>query len=695
MSNKTHSSNHEEMMSEHHHNHEMVDMKHENHEMHNMHNMDNMHDMDNMDMMNHGGHMMHMGDMSKKLKVAIILMIPLLLISPIAGFTILKFPGSEILQLILGTIIFFYSGTPFFSGAKGELKSRKPAMMMLITMGITVAYAYSVYATIMSLNGHMGMNFWFELATLIVIMLIGHLIEMKAIMGAGDALKDLASLVPKKAHLKSGKDVELSELKVGDLLLVKENEKIPADGLILSQALVDESMITGESRAVNKKTNDLVYGGSLNQNQPFEMKVTTLGKDSFLNQVAELVKKAQAQKSNLENMADRVAGYLFYAALIVGIFSLVFWTISSNFSFALLLAVSVFVIACPHALGLAVPLVVSRLTSISAKNGLLIQNRTSLEKINTIKYALMDKTGTLTDGKFIVRNVIDFTDETDILQIMAALEGSSTHPIAQSIVSAAKPLENLKVEAVENIPGVGIKGQVNQNFYQIVNYKYLRENQLSYDEKKIAQYLDLGLTVSFLINEQQDVLGFIALGDSPKADAKAFINGLLAQGITPVMLTGDNKETAQKIASALNIPEFRAELKPEDKAEIVKEYQKKAGVLFIGDGVNDSPALATATIGFAIGAGTSVAISTADVVLVNSNPSDVLDMINISKRMLRKMKQNLWFGAGYNIIAIPVAAGILYPFTGIYIDPLIAAVLMSISTVIVSINAMGLRYDKK
>ncbi|MCT3068964.1 copper-translocating P-type ATPase [Leuconostoc citreum] len=645
--------------------------------------------------MDHGGHMMHMGDMSKKLKVAIILMIPLLLISPIAGFTILKFPGSEILQLILGTIIFFYSGTPFFSGAKGELKSRKPAMMMLITMGITVAYTYSVYATIMSLNGHMGMNFWFELSTLIVIMLIGHLIEMKAIMGAGDALKDLASLVPKKAHLKSGKDVELSELKVGDLLLVKENERIPADGLILSEAFVDESMITGESRAVNKKPNDLVYGGSLNQNQPFEMKVTTLGKDSFLNQVAELVKKAQAQKSNLENMADRVAGYLFYAALIVGIFSLIFWTISSNFSFALLLAVSVFVIACPHALGLAVPLVVSRLTSISAKNGLLIQNRTSLEKINTIKYALMDKTGTLTDGNFIVRNVINFTDETDILQIMAALEGSSTHPIAQSIVSAAKPLENLKVEAVENIPGVGIKGQVNQNFYQIVNYKYLRENQLSYDEQKIAQYLDLGLTVSFLINEQQDVLGFIALGDSPKADAKAFINGLLAQGITPVMLTGDNKETAQKIASALNIPEFRAELKPEDKAEIVKEYQKKAGVLFIGDGVNDSPALATATIGFAIGAGTSVAISTADVVLVNSNPSDVLDMINISKRMLRKMKQNLWFGAGYNIIAIPVAAGILYPFTGIYIDPLIAAVLMSISTVIVAINAMGLRYDKK
>ena len=680
MKNETHSDAHEKMMNEPHHDHEMMQMETDGHDM---------------DMMNHGGHMMHMGGMSKKLKVSIVLMIPLLLISPIAGFTILKFPGSEILQLILGTIIFFYSGTPFFSGAKGELKSHKPAMMMLITMGITVAYAYSVYATIMSLNGQMGMNFWFELATLIVIMLIGHLIEMKAIMGAGDALKDLASLVPKKAHLKNGEDVELSELKVGDLLLVKENEKIPADGIILGEALIDESMITGESRAISKKMNASVYGGSLNQNQPFEMKVTTLGKDSFLNQVAELVKKAQSQKSNLENMADKVAGYLFYAALIVGIFSLIFWTISSNFSFALLLAVSVFVIACPHALGLAVPLVVSRLTSISAKNGLLIQNRTSLEKINTIKYALMDKTGTLTDGKFVVRNVIDFTDDTDILQIMAALEGSSTHPIAQSIVNAAQPLKSLKVEAVENIPGVGIKGQVNQNFYQIVNYKYLREHQLSYDESKIAQYLELGLTVSFLINDQQKVLGFIALGDTPKADAKDFINGLLAQGITPVMLTGDNKETAQKIATALNIPEFRAELKPEDKAEIVKEYQKKAGVLFIGDGINDSPALATATIGFAIGAGTSVAINTADVVLVNSNPSDVLDMINISKRMLKKMKQNLWFGAGYNIIAIPVAAGILYPFTGIYIDPLIAAVLMSISTVIVSINAMGLRYDKK
>ncbi|MCL2113647.1 MAG: copper-translocating P-type ATPase [Streptococcaceae bacterium] len=661
-------------------------------EHHDMMHMNQPHDMD---MMNHGGHMMHMGNMSLKLKVAIILMIPLLLISPIAGFTILKFPGSEIVQLILGTAIFSYSGTPFFSGAKGELKSHKPAMMMLITMGITVAYAYSVYATIISLTGGMAMNFWFELSTLIVIMLIGHLIEMKAVMGAGDALKDLASLIPKKAHLKSGEDIDISELQVGDTLLVKENEKIPADGLILDSANVDESMITGESRAVNKKPNDPIYGGSLNQNIPFEMTVTTIGKDSFLNQVAELVKNAQSQKSNLENMADKVAGYLFYAALSVGIISFVFWAMTSSFSFALLLAVSVFVIACPHALGLAVPLVVSRLTSISAKNGLLIQNRTSLEQISSIKYALMDKTGTLTDGQFKVRKVVDFTGNTDILQLMATLEQSSTHPIALSIVKSAKDLPLLPAENVQNIPGIGLSGQILSKSYEIVNLKYLRKQQLKFDDTRVIESLNLGLTLSFLIDEEKNVLGFIALGDSPKNDAKAFIAGLLAQGIIPVMLTGDNQATAEKVARNLNIPEFRAELNPEDKANLVKEYQKKGGVLFIGDGVNDSPALATADIGFAIGAGTSVAIATADVVLVNSNPSDVLDMINISKKMLRKMKQNLWFGAGYNIIAIPIAAGIIYPFTGLYIDPLIAAVLMSASTVIVSINAMGLKYDNK
>ena len=438
-----------------------VHKEHTHHEMHDMAEMDHH---DGHDMMNHGGHMMHMGNMGKKLKVSIALMVPLLAISSIAGFQLISFQGDSIVRLILGSIIFFYGGTPFFSGARGEFQSRKPAMMMLITMGIVVAYAYSVYATVLLWTGGEAMDFWFELSTLIVIMLAGHIIEMRAVSRAGDALKDLASLIPKKAHLKDGKDVAISELQVDDILLVKENERIPADGIVTSETThlsIDESMITGESRLVAKEAGDTVYGGSLNQNLPFEMKVTSLGKDSLLAQIAQLVEKAQKQKSASENLADRVAGWLFWAALSVGLASFIIWTMTSSLSFALMTAVSVFVIACPHALGLAVPLVVARLTNLSAKNGLLIQNRTSLESISKIKYALMDKTGTLTDGKFSVRQVVDLAkdDKVDILQVMAALESGSTHPIALSIVNAVDDLK-LQAENLENLPGVGLKGTV-------------------------------------------------------------------------------------------------------------------------------------------------------------------------------------------------------------------------------------------
>ena len=674
-----------------------MEKEHSEHMNHNMHDMSDMEHHEGHDMMNHGGHMMHMGNMGKKLKVSIVLMIPLLAISSIAGFQLISFQGDSILRLILGSIIFFYGGTPFFSGAKGEFQSRKPAMMMLITMGIVVAYAYSVYATVLTWTGGEAMDFWFELSTLIVIMLAGHIIEMRAVSRAGDALKDLASLVPKKAHLKTGEDVAISELKVDDVLLVKENERIPADGLVTSELehlSIDESMITGESRLVSKDSGDTVYGGSLNQNLPFEMKVTSLGKDSLLSQIAQLVEKAQKQKSASENLADRVAGWLFWAALIVGVSSFIIWLMTSTLSFALMTAVSVFVIACPHALGLAVPLVVARLTNLSAKNGLLIQNRTTLEAIGKIKYALMDKTGTLTDGKFSVRQVVklDGDENIDILHIMAALESGSTHPIALSIVNAAEDLQ-LEAENIENIPGVGLKGTVKGQNYSIVSYAYLRENDIAVDEEKVEEVFDQGLTVSFLLSDRK-LLGFVALGDSPKEDAKFFIEDLKKRDIIPVMLTGDNESTAAKVAKNLGITEYQAELKPEDKASLVKSYQEKGGVLFIGDGVNDSPALATSDLGIAIGGGTSVAINTADVVLVNSHPSDVLALIEIATRSNRKMKQNLWFGAGYNIIAIPVAAGILYPTFGISIDPLAAAVLMSISTVIVSINAMGLKYEK-
>ncbi|MGQ7518630.1 copper-translocating P-type ATPase [Streptococcus suis] len=678
-----------------HHDHYHVggsDISHHSHHTHDSHDAHQHHQGHDHDMMDHGGHMMHMGDMNTKLKVAVAVMIPLLAISPIAGFTLLRFPGVELVQLILGSIIFFYSGTPFFNGARGELRAKKPAMMTLISMGIIVSYLYSVYATILALLGQESMNFWFEVSTLIVIMLIGHIIEMKAVMGAGDALKDLASLIPKKAHLKDGTDVAVEDLQIGDFLLVKENEKIPADGKILSVAHIDESMITGESRAVKKEAGDRVFGGSLNQNMPFEMEVTSLGKDSFLAQVTEMVRQAQNQKSKLENMADRVASWLFYAALIVGILAFIYWTMTANLAFALMMAVSVFVIACPHALGLAIPLVVARLTTISSKNGLLVQNRTALEQVNQIRFALMDKTGTLTDGKFQVRHSQDLVQGADTLAKMAALEVLSTHPIALSIVEAAGPLF-YQAERVENIPGSGIRGVLDGRIYEIMSYKGVQEIGLSVEQDVIAPYLDLGLTLSFLVADRV-VLGFVALGDQIKEDAKDFVAGLKAQGISPVMLTGDNPATAQKVAIQLGIEDYRAELKPEDKAKLVKDYQARGAVLFIGDGVNDSPALATADLGFAIGAGTSVAIHSADVVLVQSNPSAVLDMLSIAKTTIRKMRQNLWFGAGYNIIAIPLAAGILYPSMGIMVDPLLAAVLMSLSTVIVAINAMGLRYGK-
>jgi Cu2+-exporting ATPase len=487
------------------------------------------------------------------------------------------------------------------------------------------------------------------------------------------------------------------------VLLVKENEKIPADGVVLTAAQdanVDESMITGESRAVSKSTGDEVFGGSLNQNTPFEIRVSATGSDSFLSQVSELVRHAQSQKSHAEGLADRVAGYLFYAALVVGVAALIAWTLTDGFSAALLFAVSVFVIACPHALGLAVPLVVARLTNISAKNGLLIQNRTGLESIEKMKFALMDKTGTLTDGKFEVRHIgvagNAGMDAGRAVEIMAALEVGSTHPLAQAIVTAAgkggSRSDHLIATGVENLPGTGIRGVVDGRQYALVSSGYCDEHGIDVSILSVKQYQDLGLTVSYLVSDGL-ALGFVALGDSLKPDSKQFIAELKSRGIVPVMLTGDNRGTAQRIAASLGVEDFRAQLKPADKADIVKEYQSRGKVMFIGDGVNDSPALATADLGIAIGSGTSVAIHTADVVLVNSNPSSVIDLLDIAHKSNVKIKENLWWGAGYNVIAIPLAAGVLYPSLGVMIDPLVAAILMSLSTIIVALNALGLRYS--
>ncbi|OFI46797.1 ATPase [Floricoccus penangensis] len=653
---------------------------------------DDMSDMD-MSSMDHGsmpmGHMNH-GDMKKRLIICIFLMIPILLLTPMMGMksSILHLPYQEIIVLIFGTIIFFYGGKPFFEGAKSELKNKKPEMMTLVTLGISVSYLYSVYSTIINMTGGHQMDFWWELSTLIVIMLLGHIIEMNAIMQANSSMTEMVKLLPHEAHLTSGKDIPINQVKVGDSLLVKENERVPADGTITSdKAMLDESMITGESSVVQKKKGQEVFAGSLNKNYPFELKVTVVGKDSYLSQVAKLVEEAQGKKSKAETMADKVSSWLFYAALIFAILALIIWSAINGLSYGIMMAVTVLVIACPHALGLAIPLVVSRTSTLAAKNGLLIQNREPLENVSKLKFALMDKTGTLTDGDFKVHDYMTFSKEfsqKDIAQIMAALEEGSTHPLAQALVEAVSD-NSLKANNIENIPGVGIEGNISGKEYKIVNEKYLKENGINYN--KIDN--EDNLTVSYLISGNE-VIGLATLGDKLKPQAETLIKELKNRGIEPVMLTGDNEKAAQKVASELGINDFRAQLKPEDKAKIVKEYQEKGNVLFVGDGVNDSPALATSDLSFAIGSGTSVAIAAADVILVNSNPEDIIKMLDLAKNSNRKMKENLWWGAGYNIIAIPLAAGVLAPI-GIVLSPIVGAIIMSFSTVIVAINAMTLK----
>ncbi|PIO82610.1 copper-translocating P-type ATPase [Loigolactobacillus backii] len=660
------------------------------------------------DMMMHGGHMMHMGNLRRKFWISLVLTIPMLLMSDMMGMKLpfqITFPGSDWVVAVLGTILFIYGGTPFFSGAKGELQEHKPAMMTLITMGIGVAYIYSIYAVIANNIFQVQplvTNFFWELATLIDIMLLGHLIEMNAVMSAGSAVDNLAKLLPSTAHkLVSGKiqDVAISELVAGDQLQVKAGEKIPADGnLVSGETSVNESMVTGEARQVTKKDKDKVVGGSVNGAGTFEMTVTGTGDSGYLAQVMKLVSDAQQSKSSQENMADRVAGYLFYAALFVGILAFFIWLFVDNLTMALPIAVTVFIIACPHALGLAIPLVVARSTSIAASNGLLIRNRDAMEQVKGLRYTLMDKTGTLTEGNFKVaafKSVVPEQNDQEILALFAALENGSSHPLAVSILNAAKQkkLSLQQASDVKQLTGVGLQGVIDKTTYRIVSGAYLDKQQVSYDRKAFSKLASAGNSVSFLL-KGKNVLGYVAQGDQIKPAAKNLITSLKEQNITPVMLTGDNEETAKKVAQQLGITEYQAQLLPEDKERLVRRYQKKGKVMMVGDGINDAPSLARADIGVAIGSGTDVAIDSADVVLVKSDPNDVVEFLELARKTTRKMTQNLWWGAGYNILAIPLAAGILAPI-GFILDPMVGAVLMSLSTVIVAINALTLHVRRE
>lgn len=588
-----------------------------------------------------------------------------------------------------------------------ELSQKQPAMMTLIAMGISVSYFYSLYGFIMNLvnpTTHV-MNFFWELATLIVVMLLGHWIEMNAVSNASNSLKKIAALLPDNVTriTQSGKEeqVSLSDVHINDQLIVRSGDKIPADGTVIKgNTMVNEFMITGESQGIVKNIDDKVIGGTINGNGTIEIKVTGTGKSGYISKVMDMVQQAQNEKIPLESLSDKVAKWLFYVALGSGIISFIIWLIiSKDVGIAFERMVTVLVIACPHALGLAIPLVIARSTSLAAQNGLLLKNKKALEATNHIDYVFLDKTGTLTQGQFAVTGfnmISDQLSENEALKIIGALEKNANHPIATGIMDYInqKQLTPYDSSDTQAISGVGVTAVVNGKTAKIVNEKGLTDVSTQFNPSIKKEYQEQGNTLSFLIYDGS-LIAMIALGDTIKPESKEFIAKLKEQGITPVMLTGDNQQAAETVAKYLGLDHYYSELLPGDKEKIVKEYVNKGdNVMMVGDGVNDAPSLISATVGVAIGAGTDVAIDSADIVLTNSNPEDVLKLLNLAKYTRRKMIQNLWWGAGYNIAAIPLAAGVLAPI-GILLNPAVGAILMSLSTVIVAINALTLRIGKE
>lgn len=662
-------------------------------------------DMDVDDMSSHAQHhdmpgmkmdhadMMAAADFKGKFWVSLVLTIPVLLLSNLMGLLktpIILFPASQWLAAVIATVIFVYGGGLFLQHARMELQMHKPAMMSLIAMAIIVAYLYSVYALVTG----MGMDFWLELTTLIDVMLLGHWIEQTATNKAGSAVEKMAELLPAQAIVihAGGHQMlmPLSTVKIGDTVLVKNGQKVPVDGKIISgSSAVNESMLTGESRPVAKKVGDRVIGGSLNGDGSLQVQVTGTGESGFVAQVMEMISNAQKQKSKSENMADTVASWLFYVALVVGILTFVIWLlVTHDFDSALQRLVTVLVIACPHALGIAIPLVVARSTSISAQTGLLVRNRQAIEDATKLDTIALDKTGTLTEGKFVVN---DYSDDRT-LAIIASLEQASSHPLAKSIISFAKhqqlPLTN--VSDYKTIPGAGLSGIVDGQPYLVVSAKYLKTQGIAFDQQKNDQLEAQGNSLSYLVHAEK-ALAYVAQGDQIRSNAKTFIAALKTRGIKPAMLTGDNAGAAALVSSNLGIEDVYPQLLPDDKEKIIASLLEKGHkVAMVGDGINDAPSLARANVGIAIGAGTDVAIDSADVVLVKSDPSDVIRFIDIAKATTKKMIENLWWGAGYNLIAIPLAAGVLAPI-GIVLSPAVGAILMALSSIVVAANALTLK----
>nr|WP_155799281.1 copper-translocating P-type ATPase [Planococcus antarcticus] len=638
-------------------------------------------------------------DFKKRFFISLILTLPILVLSPMVqhflGFD-LRFNNDMYILFAFSTIVFFYGGWPFLTGGISELKGKNPGMMTLIALAITIAYGYSTLVVF----GWEGNQLFWELATLVDIMLLGHWIEMRSIMGASNALEQLVKLMPSEVHKLDERnqvyDVSLSKIRNRDRVLVKPGEKIPVDGQIIEgKSTIDESMLTGESIPIDKQEGDSVIGGSVNKEGSLTIVVEKTGEESYLSQVITMVKEAQESKSRTQDLTNRAAKWLFYLALIAGFITLFAWlSLGYSFDVAIERMVTVMVITCPHALGLAAPLVVAVSTSISAKQGLLIRNRADFEGARNLNAVVFDKTGTLTKGEFGVTDIISESSYSDkeVLQLAAIIEQNSEHPIATGIVKSAKEkgITIGKVNDFESITGKGIQGQIEGQKVNVVSPGYVNSNQLTYNHLQFNKLSEEGKTVVFVLVEDR-LAGMIALADIVRDTAKEAVAALKARGIHSIMLTGDNKKVANWVAAQVGIDEVYAEVLPEDKAKQIKKIKEKGWrVAMTGDGVNDAPALATADLGIAIGAGTDVAMETADVVLVKSNPNDVVTLIDLSKKTYRKMVQNLWWATGYNIFAIPLAAGVLAPW-GVIVSPAIGAVFMSLSTIIVAINAKLLK----
>jgi len=648
---------------------------------------------------NHSGHGDMVSDFKKRFYISIIVTIPIIMLTPMIQHWLgiedkLKFQNDIYLLFILSTFVYFYGGWPFLKGIYNEVRSFKPGMMTLIAVAISVAYIYSSIVVF----GLKGEIFFWELATLIDIMLLGHWIEMRSVLGASKALEELAKLMPSDAHLLNAEgnivEIPLSQLKINDKVIVKPGEKFPADGLILEgETSVDESMLTGESKPVSKSKDSEVIGGSINGEGAVTVEVKKTGKDSFLSQVIELVKEAQESKSKTQNLANRAALWLTMIALISGALTFFIWTAltSQSLAFALERTVTVMVITCPHALGLAIPLVVAVSTALAATSGLLIRDRVAFEKARNISAIVFDKTGTLTEGKFGITDVI-ISDESvireEILKIAASVEAYSEHPIAKGIAASSK--EKYAVTEFKAITGKGAQGIINGKLIKIVSPGYLNENNIEFRNDETGRLFEQGKTIVFVLKETS-IIGIIALADRIKKESKEAIDELRKMNIKTIMLTGDNKKVAERVAKETGVDEFFAEVLPQDKANKIKEVQQRGFITAMtGDGVNDAPALAQADVGIAIGAGTDVAIETADIILIKSNPLDVVSVIKLSRATYRKMVQNLIWATGYNLFAIPLAAGVLYSY-GILLSPALGAVLMSLSTIIVAINARLLK----